>query len=443
MMRASIVIPVRNCADTLAAVLDALDRQRCPAEAMEIIVVDDGSVDATPRLLAQRRSRAPLAHLRSEPDARPWRPGRVRNRGLAKARGEIVIFLDADVVPGPTLVSGHLEAHRSSAAPRAVLGYVFGYPRDAARRDPRVLRPPPIDEIIDRLPECLARAPDDWRDGREADMELWPELAGCPWPWNFCLSGNLSVLRDRARACGGFDEDFEGWGGEDTEFGFRLHVAGLELSLARAAWGVHYPHPPRARADDRANLRYFLAKQRDARLELTFWCLVNQLNEAEGLPLGLEVMTVLDAATPSDPPPPAAVEALAATLGLGRDGPVLVIGAWPTTSAVPPADHHRPFTRPGGGLIGLALPHADHSFADVVLVDDWRSFSGAILHHLLREALRVAPRVLLVASDAATAAHGLDAADAIELPLPGDAVAQSILVEGARVHVVTRATFVR
>jgi cellulose synthase/poly-beta-1,6-N-acetylglucosamine synthase-like glycosyltransferase len=437
MMRASIVIPARNCADTLEAVLDALDRQRCSDEDMEIIVVDDGSVDATPRLLAQRHSRSPLTHLRGEPDGGPWCPGRVRNRGLEQARGEVVIFLDADVVPGPTFVRGHLDVHRSSGAPRAALGYVFGYPLDAARRDPKVLRPPPLDEMIDRLPECLARAPDDWRDGREAEMKLWPDLAGCPWPWNFCLSGNLSVLREQARACGGFDEDFTGWGGEDTEFGFRLHVAGVELSLARAAWGVHYPHPPRARVDDRANLRYFLRKRRDARLELTFWGLVNQVDEQEGLPLGLEVMTVLETATPSDPPSPAVVEALVATLRLGHEGPVLVIGEWPTTSPVTPADHHRPFTRPAGGLLGLALPHADRSFADVVLVDHWRRFSAGVRQHLLREALRVAPRAVLVASDAA-AAHGLEAANAIDLPLPSDAVVHSMAIEGARVHVVTR-----
>jgi hypothetical protein len=146
-------------------------------------------------------------------------------------------------------------------------------------------------------------------------------------------------------------------------------------------------------------------------------------------------MTVLETATPSDPPSPAAVEALAATLGLGREGPVLVIGEWPTASPVTPADHHRPFTRPASGLIGLALPHADRSFADVVLVDHWRRFSAGVRQHLLREALRVAPRAVLVASEAA---------DAIELPSPlswpSDAVAHSMAIEGARVHVVTRSS---
>jgi lipopolysaccharide/colanic/teichoic acid biosynthesis glycosyltransferase/GT2 family glycosyltransferase len=89
----SVVVPVRNGAGTLGACLEALRRQTLPAGAYEVIVVNDGSTDAT----AAAASRYPV---RCETIA-PSGPAAARNHGVQIAQGELVLFTDADCAPAP------------------------------------------------------------------------------------------------------------------------------------------------------------------------------------------------------------------------------------------------------------------------------------------------------------------------------------------------------
>jgi glycosyltransferase involved in cell wall biosynthesis len=107
----SVVIPARDAALTLARVLDALARQE-PAPA-EVIVVDDGSTDDTARIAEERGARV------ISPVGRGFAGG-ARNAGWEQARGEIVVFLDADVVPSPGWGEGIARALREF--PGALVG---------------------------------------------------------------------------------------------------------------------------------------------------------------------------------------------------------------------------------------------------------------------------------------------------------------------------------
>jgi glycosyltransferase involved in cell wall biosynthesis len=86
--RFSVLIPTYNRAAYLPAALQSVFAQTC--RDYELIVVDDGSSDDTPDLLAQYGDRL---HLIRQPNRGP---GAARNRGLAEARGEYAVFLDSD-----------------------------------------------------------------------------------------------------------------------------------------------------------------------------------------------------------------------------------------------------------------------------------------------------------------------------------------------------------
>jgi glycosyltransferase involved in cell wall biosynthesis len=113
----SVVIPVHNSAAELRLCLAALERQTCPRDAYEIIVVDNASTES---LAAVRRD---FPGVRWATESRPGSYA-ARNRGLALATGEIVAFTDADCRPhadwieqgaaalataGATLAGGHVE----------------------------------------------------------------------------------------------------------------------------------------------------------------------------------------------------------------------------------------------------------------------------------------------------------------------------------------------
>jgi len=93
----SIVVPVYNGAETVSACLESLLNQDYPAEACEIIVVENGSTDNTTQLVEKYPVR--LFHS----DARG--PAPARNLGIAKSEAEIVAFTDADCIADPNWLS--------------------------------------------------------------------------------------------------------------------------------------------------------------------------------------------------------------------------------------------------------------------------------------------------------------------------------------------------
>jgi glycosyltransferase involved in cell wall biosynthesis len=87
-LRVSVIIPAYNVEDVVARAVDSALSQTYPAR--EVIVVDDGSTDATARILA-----AYADQIRVIPQSNQGMSS-ARNRGLAEAQGECVAFLDAD-----------------------------------------------------------------------------------------------------------------------------------------------------------------------------------------------------------------------------------------------------------------------------------------------------------------------------------------------------------
>jgi glycosyltransferase involved in cell wall biosynthesis len=108
----SIVIPARNEARAIAAVIHAVQAQNHGSLALEIIVVDDGSDDDT---AAVARAAGALV-LELEAKREGGNPARARNCGAAMATGDPIIFLDADCTPAAGWLTRLLAAHDAGAA---------------------------------------------------------------------------------------------------------------------------------------------------------------------------------------------------------------------------------------------------------------------------------------------------------------------------------------
>lgn len=104
MTRLSVVIPTFNHARYIARAVNSVLTQA--NEAIEILVVDDGSTDDTHEQI--RAIAHPITYLRTTNQG----PSAARNLGVQKCRGELVLFLDAD----DALLAGALESIRNSAA---------------------------------------------------------------------------------------------------------------------------------------------------------------------------------------------------------------------------------------------------------------------------------------------------------------------------------------
>lgn len=150
-----------------------------------------------------------------------------RNAGAAAALrdgAELLVFLDADCVPGPRLVPRYLDA--ALRHPDAVLcGPVTYLPAGVDASDaealakatnPHAARPNPADgeELL---------APSDQYD-------LF-------WSLSFAVSAEVW------RGTGGFDTGYEGYGGEDTDFARSLRARGVPLVWVGGAHAYHQYHP--------------------------------------------------------------------------------------------------------------------------------------------------------------------------------------------------------
>ncbi len=121
----SVVIPTRNRASYLEPSLASLESQTLSPDAFEIIVVDDGSTDATGALCRGRRGKAPLRYVRQSHAG----SAAAKNLGLFLSGGEIVVFFDDDDVASATFLEEHLKAHAAFPDPHlSVLSFTDWHP---------------------------------------------------------------------------------------------------------------------------------------------------------------------------------------------------------------------------------------------------------------------------------------------------------------------------
>lgn len=197
----SVVVTTYNRAAILERALAALLHQDA-ADPHEILVIDDGSTDATPELL--RALQGGHAHLRCVAQPNQGR-AMARNTGIREARGEFLCYVDSDVVVVPGFVRAHLEAHRAAAGREVfVQGMSINVDDFEHLQEVRI---PPFD----------------------------PSRA-------FFDTKNVSIRRSLLEASGGFDTGFVEYGWEDLELGTRLRRRGVGIVRSKAALGYHY-HP--------------------------------------------------------------------------------------------------------------------------------------------------------------------------------------------------------
>jgi GT2 family glycosyltransferase len=210
-MDISVVIPTRNRARHLSRTLQALAGQTFPRERFEVLLVDNGSTDAT-RDVASRFQTA-FAHYKLLSEMQPG-AARARNFGIRQSAGDLVLFLDDDVIPAPRLLQEHWLAHQRHPE-SAILGRVT-FPWNGTES--------PFRWVLIHRPEYL-------QSFRFADSE--------DVPFNHFYSCNVSLPRRAFSIVGLFDEEFRAYGFEDTDFGYRLVQSGIRIVFNPQAEGIH------------------------------------------------------------------------------------------------------------------------------------------------------------------------------------------------------------
>jgi glycosyltransferase involved in cell wall biosynthesis len=203
----SIIVPVHQGAHILPKSLGALADSDLPRDSWELIVVDDASTDGTAQVAAQ------YADTVVTLGRKPQGPSYARNRGVEAARGDIIVFIDADVCVHRETLGRFAKIFAENPGFSAVFGSY-----DAA---------PPAPGLVSQYRNLLHH----WvhqQNGGDAET-FW---AGCG-----------AVRRDVFLAAGMYDEwHFSRPQIEDIELGHRLKALGHQISLEPDIQATHLKH---------------------------------------------------------------------------------------------------------------------------------------------------------------------------------------------------------
>ena len=180
----TIIVPFKDAQATLPKLVEAL-RQANPAPGVvEMIAVDDSSTDGGAKILSE-------AGFRVLPNAPEHGPAAARNKGAQASRGRVLLFLDADVIPRPTLPD-HVQKRFAEDEKLMALSGVYD-----------------IEPANDGFfPRYKALRCHDWFTGVSRFGSLETACA--------------AVRREAFFNAGGFNEAYAGADVEDYEFGYRL-----------------------------------------------------------------------------------------------------------------------------------------------------------------------------------------------------------------------------
>jgi glycosyltransferase involved in cell wall biosynthesis len=223
-----LIVTTYNRRDALALVLESAIRQRRRPD--ELVIADDGSRPDTGELVAAFAARAPFPVRHSWQEDLGFRAAASRNRAFAAALGEYLVMVDGDIVLHPWFLEDHLRAAKPG---RFVQGSRVLLSEEATGRalaSRRIPLGPFARGIRNRLNAVHSPALSRLASHRSADVFR-------------VRSANLACWRADVVRVNGFDEDFVGWGREDSDFVARLQHAGIaRLQLKFGAIGYHLWH---------------------------------------------------------------------------------------------------------------------------------------------------------------------------------------------------------
>jgi len=182
----SVIIPTYNRAELLGLTIESVLAQKF--QDFEVIVVDDGSTDATLEVLSRYRDRIQVRQQKNQGT------GAARNLGIKHATGRYATFLDSDDVWFPWTLSTYAQVIQDHDEPSFVTGLPFVFTS--------------IDQL-ERAAPCKIR------------VESFPDYYASADAWRWFSASSFVIRGDRLKAVASFHER---WGSEDADLAMMLGV---------------------------------------------------------------------------------------------------------------------------------------------------------------------------------------------------------------------------
>ena len=217
-MRVSLIIATYNWPESLILALRSIEKQTIVPE--EVIIADDGSTAETKEIIDKFQKDSDLNIIHSWQEDNGFRVAKSRNKAIAKSCGNYIILIDGDIILHPKFVQDHVN--------NAKVGYFM--------QGSRVLLSQDITEQIIISNRISFSFFSKGMKGRKNSIHSNFLSKIFSTKKNY-LRGiktcNIAFFRQDFINVNGFNNEFEGWGREDSEFVVRLFNTGINRKNLR------------------------------------------------------------------------------------------------------------------------------------------------------------------------------------------------------------------
>jgi glycosyltransferase involved in cell wall biosynthesis len=232
-LKASLIVTTYNRKDALELVLLSILKQSTLPD--EVLIADDGSGEDTRQMIAKYQAIFPVPLIHCWQEDNGFRVSAIRNKAIAQAKHEYIIMIDGDIVLHPSFVHDHKRHAWRGRFLQGSRVLLFERKTQQALRD-RVMNIKFVSTGIGNNLNAIK-------------SNFLSEL------FSYYRSGhtnvraaNLSCWKEDIFLVNGFNEDFVGWGREDSELAVRMNNLGIKRKHVKfAAFGYHLYHPESSR----------------------------------------------------------------------------------------------------------------------------------------------------------------------------------------------------
>ncbi len=238
-MRTSLIITTYNWKEALElSLLSVFKQSLCPDE---IIIADDGSDNATRETVARLAKESPVPLIHSWQQNKGFRLARSRNKAIARSTGDYLILIDGDIFLERHFVADHIRAAKAGFFVQGSRVLLKEKTTQQALRQKEIqlsFCSPDIENRKNCIRSHLLSRFFSFSSNKLAGIKT-------------C---NFAFWKKDALAVNGFNEEFKGWGREDSEFTARLLNNSIRRQNIRFnALAFHLHHPMNSRQDLTAN----------------------------------------------------------------------------------------------------------------------------------------------------------------------------------------------
>jgi glycosyltransferase involved in cell wall biosynthesis len=248
-IKISVIIPTFNRSKYLHSTLICLTNQKTEVS-YEIIIIDSGNDDTQMVVKYFQKIYSNILYRKIK-DCN--NVSLLRNTGAENARGDILFFLDNDILTAPDIIQKHFEEHIQKENL-----VVLGNRNSLFQFDLNIVGESFLKDsfnLLHSLPYI-----EDHRKDKDFNFH----------GWRFVYSHSFSLKKYLFIKSGGFDIEFgEIWGYEDMELGYRLYLSGAEFYFLKDSPSFHQPHISNCENTSlRKNINLFIKKHNNFLVEL-------------------------------------------------------------------------------------------------------------------------------------------------------------------------------